>query len=42
MDFRLVSDYKPKGDEANAIDKLTAAFTRREAASRRSLSFILF
>ncbi|HEY7402388.1 MAG TPA: excinuclease ABC subunit UvrB [Candidatus Angelobacter sp.] len=23
MDFRLVSDYKPKGDQANAIDELT-------------------
>ncbi|HKV91643.1 MAG TPA: excinuclease ABC subunit UvrB [Candidatus Angelobacter sp.] len=23
MDFRLISDYKPKGDQANAIDELT-------------------
>ena len=23
MDFRLVSDYKPKGDQPNAIDELT-------------------
>src|SRR5215471_451076 len=23
MDFRLTSDYKPKGDQANAIDELT-------------------
>jgi excinuclease ABC subunit B len=23
MDFRIVSDYKPKGDQANAIDELT-------------------
>jgi len=23
MDFRLTSDYKPKGDQPNAIDELT-------------------
>ena len=33
MDFRLVSDYKPKGDQGTAIDRLLRGICRPRAAS---------